>query len=39
MVDAVVGDADGADAAGALCFDESEPGAVAGCGAAVGGVD
>ena len=39
MVDAVVGDADGADEAGAFGFDESEPGAVAGCGAAVGGVD
>ncbi len=39
VVDAVVGDADGADEAGALGFDEGEPGAVAGCGAAVGGVD
>ena len=39
VVEAVVGDADGADEAGALGFDEREPGAVAGGGAAVGGVD
>ena len=39
MVEAVVGDADGADEAGALGFDEGEPGAGAGGCAAVGGVD
>ncbi len=39
MVNAVVGDADGADEAGAFGFEEGEPGAVAGFGAAVGGVD
>ena len=39
VVEAVVGDADGADEAGALGLDEGEPGAVAGGGAAVGGVD
>lgn len=39
MVHAVVGDADGADEAGAFGFEEGEPGAVAGFGAAVGGVD
>ena len=39
MVDAVVGDAEGADEARALGFDEGEPGAEAGGAAAVGGVD
>ena len=39
MVNAIVGDTDGADESGALCFDESEPGAIAGGGAAVGGMD
>ena len=39
MMNAVVGDTDGADASGALCFDESEPGSVACCGAAVGCMD
>ena len=38
-MNAVVGDADGADEAGAFGFEEGEPGAVAGFGAAVGGVD
>ena len=39
MVNAVVGDSDGADASGALCFDESEPGSIAGCGTAIGCMD
>lgn len=39
MVNAIIGDADGADESGAFRFDESEPGAIAGCGAAVGGMD
>ena len=39
MMNAVVGDADGADESGAFCFDKSEPGAIAGCGAAVWGMD
>lgn len=39
MVDAVVGDADGADAAGGLGFEEGTPAAEAGFAAAVGGVD
>ena len=38
-MEAVVGDAEGADEAGALGFDEGEPGAGAGGEAAVGGVD
>ena len=39
VMDAVVGDPDGADESGALRFDEGEPGAIAGCGAAVRCVD
>lgn len=39
MVHAVVGDADGADPAGVLGFDQSAPGAEAALFAAVGGVD
>ena len=39
VVEAVVGDADGADAARLLGFEEGEPGAAAGFFAAVGGVD
>lgn len=39
VVDAVVGDADGADLAGLLGFDEGAPGAGSGSGTAVRGVD
>lgn len=39
VVDAVVGDADGADEAGLLGFEEGEPGAAAGLFAAVRCVD
>ena len=39
MVDAVVGDAEGADLAGGLGFDEGAPGAETAVAAAVGGVD
>lgn len=39
VVDAVVGDTDGADGAGVFGFDEGAPGAGAGFAAAVGGVD
>ena len=39
MVNAVVGDADGADESGALCFDKSEPGAITARGTAVRGMD
>ena len=39
MMNAIVGDADGADASSAFCFDESKPGTITGRGAAVGGMD
>lgn len=39
MVNAIVGDADGADESGTFCFDKSEPGAIAGCFATIGGMD
>lgn len=39
MVNAIVGDADGADESGALCFDKSEPGAITARGTAVRGMD
>ena len=39
MMDAIVGDADGADEPGAFGFDQREPGAITGRGTSVGGMD
>ena len=39
MVNPIIRDADGADESGAFCFDKSEPAAIAGLFAAVGGMN